>query len=196
MVTTLPNEPGNNGRGKITAPHLRQLFELAWKIDPIQPLAADIWTSYGDFGRDPKKNPAQTVAAENSDIVSYHCYGNYEDQILRIAKLRSYYGRPMVNTEWLARIKGNDVFTAYPLYYLERIGCTCWGFVAGKYQTYEPWEGMWKEIERGGGQQYDLTKWFHDLYRPSLRPYDPKEIVVIKRFNGLADKDFAERQKK
>ena len=190
------NEPGNNGRGKITAPHLRQLFELAWKIDPVQPLAADIWTSYGDFGRDPKKNPAQAVAAENSDIVSYHCYGNYEDQILRIAKLRSYYGRPMVNTEWLARIKGNDVFTAYPLYYLERIGCTCWGFVAGKYQTYEPWEGMWKEIERGGGQQYDLTKWFHDLYRPSLRPYDPKEIVVIKRFNGLADKDFAERQKK
>jgi hypothetical protein len=50
---------------------------------------------------------------------------------------------------------------------------------------------MWKEIERGGGKQYDMTKWFHDLYRPSHRPYDPKEIELIRRFNGLADEDFA-----
>jgi hypothetical protein len=28
-----------------------------------------------------------------------------------------------------------------------------------------------------------------DLYRLSLRPYDPKEIELIKRFNKLADED-------
>ena len=40
-------------------------------------------------------------------------------------------------------------------------------------------------------KQYDMTKWFHDLYRSSHRPYDPKEIELIRRFNGLADEDFA-----
>ena len=75
------------------------------------------------------------------------------------------------------------------LYYLERIGCTCWGFVAGKYQTYEPWESMWRDLEADTPESrtWDLTKWFHDLYRPSLRPYDPREIALIKRFNTLAD---------
>ncbi len=29
----------------------------------------------------------------------------------------------------------------------------------------------------------------HDVYRPSYRPYDPKEIKLIKRFNALADED-------
>ena len=114
---------------------------------------------------------------------------------MKHAKLKRFYGRPLVNTEWLARIIHNDVFTAYPLYYIEGVGCTCWGFVAGKYQTYEPWEGMWREIEKGSehAKSYDMTKWFHDLYRPSLRPYDPKEIDLIKRFNKLADEDFKGR---
>lgn len=33
-------------------------------------------------------------------------------------------------------------------------------------------------------------KWFHDLYRPNHRPYDPKEIEIIRRFTALADEDF------
>ena len=105
----------------------------------------------------------------------------------------------MVNTEWLARIRGCDVQDCYPFFAQERIGCTCWGFVAGKYQTYEPWESMWRQVEEGKpeAEKYDFTKWFHDLYRPSLRPYDPKEIGLIKRFNKLADDEFkAKSQKK
>ena len=184
------NEPGNSRRWTASVEPLRELFELAWKINPAQPLAADVWA--GDYGCDPNGvNKAQILAGELSDIVSYHCYGDYETQIRTIAKLRRHYGRPLVNTEWLARILHNDVFSAYPLFWLERVGCTCWGFVAGKYQTFEPWEGMWKQIENGDetARDWDMTKWFHDLIRPSLRPYDPKEIAVIKRFNTLADED-------
>ncbi len=184
------NEPGNANRVEASVEPLRELFELAWKINPKQPLAADLWA--GELGTNPKgRNKAQILAGKLSDIVSYHCYGDYERQIRVIRLLKRHYGRPMINTEWLARIKHNDVFTAYPLFYIENIGCTCWGFVAGKYQTYEPWESMWREVEKGSelGKSYDMTKWFHDLYRPSLRPYDPKEIDVIKRFNKLADDD-------
>ena len=190
LFWNLWNEPGNANRGEASVAPMRELFELAWRINPKQPLAADLWT--GDYGTNPAtKNKAQYLAGQLSDIVSYHCYGNYEGQIRVIRLLKRHFGRPMVNTEWLARILHNDVFSAYPLYYIENIGCTCWGFVAGKYQTYEPWESMWKEVEKGSelGKSYDMTKWFHDLYRPSLRPYDPKEIELIKRFNALADQD-------
>ena len=38
---------------------------------------------------------------------------------------------------------------------------------------------------------FDFTKWFHDLYRPSLHPYDPREVDLIKDYNRLADEDFA-----
>ena len=193
------NEPGNGNRRKPEHVALiRRLFELAWKIDPVQPLAADVWA--GHYGMSPKDaNKSQVLAGELSDIISYHCYGDYETQVRILSKLKRHYGRPLVNTEWLARIKHNDVFTAYPLYFIEGVGCTCWGFVAGKYQTYEPWESMWRQVEDGKpeAEKYDFTKWFHDLYRPSLRPYDPKEIGLIKRFNKLADDEFkAKSQKK
>ena len=195
LFWNLWNEPGNSGRGEASVGPLRELFELAWSVNPAQPLAADVWSA--DYGCDPDSpNRAQLLAGELSDIVSYHCYGNYEEQVRAIARLRRHYGRPLLNTEWLARIKGNDVFSSYPLFYLERIGCTCWGFVAGKYQTYEPWEGMWRELEADTPESrtWDMTKWFHDLFRPSLRPYDPREIALIRRFNALADEDFAARQ--
>ena len=190
------NEPGGNRRGKVTVPLLREMYELAWKVGVEQPCAADVWTD--DFGTDENAvNQAQHWAGKLSDIISYHCYGDYESQILTIRKIKRHYGRPMVNTEWLARIKNNDVFSAYPLFYVERIGCTCWGFVAGKYQTYEPWESMWRSYEQGhpDTKEWDMTKWFHDLFRPSLRPYDPKEISLIKRFNRLADEDFSLQRK-
>lgn len=190
------NEPGNLKRDGTNARYLERLFALAWEIDPVHPLAADVWD--GDYGTEEKTdNSPQRLAGRLSDIVSYHCYGDYEEQVRIIRLLRRHYGRPLLNTEWLARIKRNDVFSAYPLYYIENIACMCWGFVAGKYQTYEPWEVMWQDLEKGTeeSKSWDITKWFHDLYRPSLRPYDPKEIELIKRFNAYADSDRAGKKK-
>ena len=97
-------------------------------------------------------------------------------------------GRPLVNSEWLHRIRQCDVKDIFPLYFLEKVGCYCWGFVAGLYQTYEPWEGIWQMVENGTlPANYDLTKWQHDLMRPNLRPYDPREIAIIKEYCKLAD---------
>ena len=194
------NEPGNSNRGEVSVEPMKELFALAWKIDPKQPLAADVWsgtpeTGFGMADMEKTKNKAQVWAGRLSDIVSYHCYRDFETQVKVIRRLKQFYGRPMINTEWLARVSHNDVFSAYPLYYIENIGCTCWGFVAGKYQTYEPWEAMWRDYEKGTpkSRTWDFTKWLHDLYRPSLRPYDPKEIETIKTFNKLADEDFAKK---
>ena len=79
------------------------------------------------------------------------------------------------------------------LFYLEKLPLD-WGFVAGKYQTYEPWNGTWTRYENNPDLDIDFTKWFHDLYRPSHRPYDPEEINIIKKFSALADEDFKREQ--
>ena len=104
------------------------------------------------------------------------------------------FDRPIINTEWLARCTKNTVFDNFPLFYLENIGCYNWGFVAGKYQTFEAHNSLWDWYYSDKSADIDLTKWFHDLYRPSLRPYDPKETDLIKHFCTLADKDFQRKQ--
>ena len=115
---------------------------------------------------------------------------------MQIKRLQDEYGRPIVNTEWLGRCLHNTVQEMFPLFYLEKIGCYNWGFVAGKYQTYEPWEGLWQRYEKDHNADIDFTKWFHDLYRPSHHPYDPKEIEIIQRYSRMADEDFAAAQAK
>lgn len=46
---------------------------------------------------------------------------------------------------------------------------------------------MWEQWDRGEDHGYDFTKWQHDLFRPNLRPYDPREIELIENFNRLAE---------
>ena len=136
-----------------------------------------------------KINEVEQFALDNSDLVSYHFYRDYEKHVRLIRWLKER-GRPILNTEWLGRCLHNDVFSLFPLFYMEKIGCYNWGFVAGKYQTYEPWEGTWQRYYSGEMTDVDFTKWFHDLYRPNHRPYDPNEIALIKRFAAYADADF------
>ena len=191
LFWNLWNEPGNNNRSPLTCENLRKLFDMAWRIDPKQPLAADIWRVRGQHAEG--RSPAEKMAGELSDIISYHCYGNLQMQQQTIQALRARWGRPLVNTEWLARINGDEVFTSYPLFAQNRVGCTCWGFVAGKYQTYEPYESMWADQFTYKRPDAPVTKWYHDLFRPSHHPYDPKEIDVIRRVNAQMD---AEREGK
>lgn len=192
-VWDLYNEPGNARREMVTEKHMRKFFEIAREINPIQPLTACIWRCPAD--REKEIPEIELIAAELSDIISYHNYGTYENNI-RILKRLKEYGRPIINTEWMGRCLHNTVQEMFPLFYLEKIGCWNWGFVAGKYQTYEPWNGTWERYAEDPTLDVDFTKWFHDLYRPSLHPYDPREIELIKRFCDLADADFAREQKK
>ena len=188
VMWDLYNEAGCAKRDAVTLPHLRKFFEIAREIDPIQPLTCCTWRCSPDCGIE---IPAiERYALEHSDIISYHNYHSYEDNIRIIKRLKDDYGRPILNTEWLGRCLHNTVQELFPLFYLEKVGCYNWGFVAGKYQTYEPWNSTWQSYEANPDIDVDFTKWFHDLYRPSLRPYDPKEIDIIKRYSRLADEDF------
>lgn len=186
-IWDLYNEPGGSHRETVTLPILQQMFSVVRAIDPSQPLTVGMLRVRGDENI-PLLDPDQ-YALENVDIISYHYYKDYNEHVRIIKRLKKE-GRPLLCTEWLGRCTGNDVFTNFPLFYLEKIGCYNWGFVAGKYQTYEPWEITWTNYENGTNTDVDFTKWFHDLYRPNHRPYDPKEIEVIREFSALADADF------
>ncbi len=184
------NEPGNSRRYGITLPNLKRMFEVVRECNPSQPLTCAVWTLMGD--QTAPIGDVEQFALDNSDIISYHSYADFKTQIKIIKQLKKE-GRPILCTEWLGRCLGNDVFSIFPLFYLEEIGCYNWGFVAGKYQTYEPWEGTWQAFEEGNVKDVDFTKWFHDLYRPNHRPYDPKEIACIQEFSSLADAEFSKK---
>ena len=190
LMWDLFNEPGNSQREEITMPFLVRMFEAVRQINPSQPLTvAAWWFDPNDF----HTSKLNEYALENSDIITYHNYSPYAEHITVIKHLKKF-GRPIINTEWLARCTGNTVFENFPLFYLENIGCYNWGFVAGKYQTYEPYEAHWQWYGDDKRAPIDFTKWFHDLYRPSLRPYDPRETDLIKKFCTFADKNFNNRR--
>lgn len=189
IIWDLFNEPGNSGRYGVSLPYLKDIFEIAREIDPIQPLTAGTFRFGWSMDLDSDERlVCDKFCVENSDIISYHCYGDLERNVKIIHALQKY-GRPILNTEWLARPTDSFIQTLFPLFFLNKVGCYNWGFVAGKYQTFEPWNGVWQQYEEGGARDFDFRLWFHDLYRPSLRPYDPKEIELIRRFCDLADKD-------
>lgn len=193
IIWNVYNEVGNSKRDKVTLPNLKRMFEIIREIEPIQPLTAEAWRL--DTQDIADLSHVEQYALNNSDIVSFHSYSHYMNIVQIIHTLKNL-GRPILCTEWLARGMGNNVQELFPLFFLEKIGCYNWGFVAGKYQTYEPWNGIWEQYEKNPNLNFDFTKWLHDLYRPNHRPYNPKEIELIKHFCGLADKDFEEDEKR
>ena len=181
IVWNVINEPGmflGNRALKI----LPLLFDTVREQDPMQPLCADVWHKPKD-GK--LANEVDELSYELSDIISLHSYSPFETLVTEIAYHKKKSGRPIFLTEWLLRITGSRVFEIYPLLWLENIANCCWGFVVGKTQTNEPWDIMWKALDDGKADNYDFTKWMHDLFRPNLRPYDPKEIALIEKFNAL-----------
>lgn len=178
------NEPGI-AIGQRSVELLNLLFKTVREEDPIQPLTADVWRG---IANNKVKSIEEQVALDLSDIISFHSYLPYHLLVEELAfHLKD--GRPVFLTEWLHRINHNNIFDIYPLLYLNNVANYCWGFVVGKTQTHEPWPHMWNEYEQGIITNYDFTKWQHDLFRPNLRPYDPKEIEIITRFNLLASKE-------
>lgn len=175
------NEPGIT-IGARTIPILDELFDVVRAEDPVQPLTADIWrgVNHGGIVTEEEKR-----ALELSDVISFHSYQSYEKLVAEI-RFHQKTGRPLLLTEWLHRINHNNIQEVYPLLYITNVANYCWGFVVGKTQTHEPWPCMWEDWDKGLHDKYDFTKWQHDLFRPNLRPYDPKEIVLIEKFNKMA----------
>jgi hypothetical protein len=185
------NEPGNSNRKNMSLKAMEKYFEIIRSHNPIQPLTADVFTFDAEFN---PNTEIQQRAAELSDIITFHWYYSFDNLVLLTESLRRG-GRPLICSEWLNRLSKNDVETAFPFFYFERIGSYHWGLMAGYSQTYEPWGGYFIEYMKEGST-VELFKWQHDLYRMNGLPYDPKEIKLIKRFCAYADKRDGDPLKK
>ena len=181
----LYNEPGITLGDERASKVLTKVHQIVSEINPTQPLTADIWRGYygGKF-----VTKVEELAFELSDVISFHSYSRIEKIVESLHFLQKL-NRPIFLTEWLNRILHNNVAEVYPILYMNNIANYCWGFVLGKTQTNEPWDSLWAQYDNGTAGDYDFTKWMHDLFRPNLRPYDPKEIELIEKFNRLAKEE-------
>jgi aldose 1-epimerase len=163
LMWDLYNEPGNSSQGNKTLPLLKKVFAWAREVNPSQPLTAGLWTG------NKKLNKFQS---ENSDVITFHNYGNATDLTNQIHSLREY-GRPIICTEWMARTRKSICQTHLPIFKSEKVGCINWGFVSGKTNTIYPW---------GSKTSHDPPKvWFHDLLYADGRPYMIDEINIFKK---------------
>jgi hypothetical protein len=81
-------------------------------------------------------------------------------------------------TEYLARTKGNTIDGILPIMKRHNVGAYNWGFVAGRTQTYLPWDSW----DRPYTSAPEL--WFHDLVQPTGRAYRNLEIMTISNLTG------------
>jgi len=74
---------------------------------------------------------------------------------------------------------GSTVEGILPVAKRRNVGAYNWGFVAGKTQTYLPWDS-WKRPYTSAPDP-----WFSDLLRPGGQPYADDEIRVIRKLAGV-----------
>jgi Cellulase (glycosyl hydrolase family 5) len=185
------NEPDNQGGGNgHYTPHeaprkiehvaalLPQVFGWVREMNPEQPLTSGLWGLADWSLGSTELNAVQRAQLEHSDIVSFHEYGWPERFAARIEQLRAY-GRPLVCTEFMARSSGSTFDGDLPIAHREHVGMFCWGFVAGRSQTFFPWDSWAKP--------YVLQPpvvWFHDVLHEDGRPYREAEAALLRRLGG------------
>ncbi|HZU49027.1 MAG TPA: 1,4-beta-xylanase [Mycobacterium sp.] len=156
---------------------LPQVFRWARSVDPCQPLTSGVW--HGDWADPAGRSTIADIQLGNADVVSFHCYGEPAVFETRIAEL-SPLGRPILCTEYMARTLGSTVEAILPIAKRHNVAAINWGLVAGKTQTYFPWDS-WDQAYTAIPQV-----WFHDLLHPDGRPYQDTEIQVISNADRLA----------
>ncbi|ORW49274.1 1,4-beta-xylanase [Mycobacterium paraense] len=181
------NEPDNPSRhyasverpdkDQLVADLLPQVFAWARSVDPAQPLTSAVWQ--GEWPDAGSTSAIAGIQLENSDILTFHSYGGPADFEKRIEDLASQ-DRPILCTEYLARPLGSTVADILPIAKRHKVGAINWGLVAGKTQTYFPWDSW----EHPYASIPDV--WFHDLLRPDGRPFQESEIQTIRELTGGA----------
>jgi hypothetical protein len=154
---------------------LREEWKWAREVNPSQPLTSGVWK--GKWSSNSLLSEMERFQLENSDVITFHSYDRPEETKRRIDSLRRF-NRPIVCTEYMARPLGSTFASILPLLKKEHVGAYNWGFVNGKSQTIYPWDSWQKSYEA------EPTVWFHDIFRQDGKPYDAKEVELIRQLTG------------
>lgn len=170
----LKREPKN--KQELTRELLEKTFDWARSVNPSQPLSSGLWL--GDHKADPTRLiPIEKVQLDQSDVISFHSYGKLADMQKWVENLRPH-DRPLLCTEYMARPAGSTFDPILGYLKEQKIAAYNWGFVAGKTNTIYPWDSWQKPYPQ------EPKIWFHDIFRATGEPFDPKEVEYIRRITG------------
>ncbi len=170
---TVADEPAKVARVNELLP---QVFAWARSAGPVQPLTSGVWK--GNWS-DPAQESATTkIQLAESDVISFHNYGWPEEFEARIKELQPL-GRPLICTEYMARGAGSTFDGSLPVAKKHNVAAMNWGLVAGKTQTYYPWDSWDRPYVR---QQ--PTVWFHEVFREDGTPYRQREVDLIRELTA------------
>jgi len=167
----------NGKKIAIVAKLLPQAFAWAREMNPTQPLTSGVYEI--DLKKDvDQQDEIERIQLRESDVISFHNYSWPEQFKAEIEYLRRLH-RPIICTEYMARSVGSTFDTILPIAKDEHIGAINWGFVAGKTQTYYPWESWQHPYVK-----HQPPVWFHEVLRDDGTPYRQAEVDLIKRLTG------------
>ncbi|HTQ62755.1 MAG TPA: hypothetical protein VMI32_21200 [Candidatus Solibacter sp.] len=177
------NEPDNTNEGsyagleppnkvELVLALLPRVFEWARGAGATQPLTSGVWN--GDWSSVDKLSPMEKIQLSYSDVISFHSYERpnvFEKRVLSLQQ----YQRPILCTEYMARGNGSTFQGTLPIAKKYHVAAINWGLVAGKTQTYLPWDS-WKNpyVNR------EPAVWFHEIFRTNGQPYKQEEADFIR----------------
>ena len=148
---------------------LENVFKWSREVNPSQPLSAGVWNQ--------DLNELNRFQLAESDIITYHNYEPEKAHREAIDSLRKY-GRPLICTEYMARLRNSSFFNIMPMLKKENVGAINWGLVSGKTNTKYAWDTPMPD-----GAEPKI--WFHDIFRPDGKPYSVQEVEFIQSLTGV-----------
>jgi hypothetical protein len=155
---------------------LPEVFDWAREAGAEQPLTSGVWK--GDWSSDAKLSPMERVQLQSSDVISFHNYDSAAEFEKRIKWLQRL-NRPILCTEYMARGNGSTFEGSLPIAKTYKVAAINWGFVAGKTQTYLPWDS-WQKPYVGR----EPAVWFHEIFKQDGTPYKEQEVDLIRKLTG------------
>jgi len=167
-------EPSN--KVKLVQDLLPRAFVWVREKHPIQPVTSAVWT--GDWSTNEKLSPMARAQLDHSDIISFHNYGPPADFEQRVEWLKRY-NRPIFCTEYMARPQGSTFEGILPIAKKYKVAAINWGLVAGKTQTYLPWDS-WEHPYT----DRKPPEWFHEVFMEDGKPYRQQETDFIRQITS------------
>ena len=186
LMWDLWNEPDNGNdssygdvhsqKAKLVTALLPQVFAWARSVHPSQPLTSGVWQ--GDWSHSDKESAMTKVQLSESDVLTFHNYGWPEEFEAKIVELKTY-NRPIICSEYMARGAGSTFDGTLPVAKKYNVGVINWGLVAGKTQTYLPWDSWQKPYVLS-----QPTVWFHEVFKQDDTPYRQREADLLRQYTG------------
>jgi hypothetical protein len=192
------NEPDNTNGGSYNASEpmkktdivlalLPRVFAWAREAGPEQPLTSGVWKD--DWSSEEKLGAMERIQLGLSDVITFHNYDAADEFEKRIKWLQRY-NRPLLCTEYMARGNKSTFQGSLPVAKKYKVAAINWGLVAGKTQTFLPWDS-WQHPYVGR----EPTIWFHEVFRTDGTPYKQEEVDLIKLLTGKTKGQSARAQR-